>query len=84
MGLCPCRGKLFYVSEARPFYDGQKPQSVNARSKTVPSRVLCRGQLMVGSAAANPSDPAEEPERFRSLAAELEQIPIICTHSRHV
>src|SRR5260370_30798860 len=28
MGVCPCCGELFYVSEARPFYDGQKPVSV--------------------------------------------------------
>src|SRR5437868_3300468 len=28
MGVCPCCGELFYVSEARPFYDGQKPESV--------------------------------------------------------
>ena len=27
MGLCPCCGELFYVSEARPFYDGQRPVS---------------------------------------------------------
>jgi predicted Holliday junction resolvase-like endonuclease len=27
MGVCPCCGALFYVSEARPYYDGQKPQS---------------------------------------------------------
>jgi predicted Holliday junction resolvase-like endonuclease len=28
MGVCPCCGELFYVSEARPFYDAQKPRSV--------------------------------------------------------
>src|SRR6266851_8972898 len=28
MGVCPCCAELFYVSEARPFYDGQKPVSV--------------------------------------------------------
>ena len=28
MGICPCCGELFYVSEARPFYDGQKAITV--------------------------------------------------------
>ena len=27
MGVCPCCGELFYVSEAHPYYEGQKPRS---------------------------------------------------------
>src|ERR1700694_2245820 len=27
MGVCPCCGELFYVSEAHPYYQGQKPRS---------------------------------------------------------
>ena len=27
MGVCPCCGELFYVSEARPYYEGEKPRS---------------------------------------------------------
>ena|ERR1051326_3163845 len=27
MGVCPCCGELFYVSEAQAYYEGQRPQS---------------------------------------------------------
>src|SRR5438105_15522770 len=39
MGVCPCCGALFYVSEARPFYDGQKPVSVLDRLRAEERRL---------------------------------------------
>jgi predicted Holliday junction resolvase-like endonuclease len=39
MGVCPTCGELFYVSEARPYYDGQKPQSALDRLRTEESRL---------------------------------------------
>src|SRR5438270_2040004 len=39
MGVCPCCGELFYVSEARPFYDGRKPQSVLDRLRAEERRL---------------------------------------------
>jgi predicted Holliday junction resolvase-like endonuclease len=27
MGVCPCCGELFYLSETRPYYEGEKPRS---------------------------------------------------------
>ena len=27
MGVCPCCGELFYLSEARPYLDGKRPKS---------------------------------------------------------
>ena len=39
IGICPCCGELFYVSEARPFYDGQKPQSVLDRLRVAERRL---------------------------------------------
>ena len=41
MGVCPCCGDLFYVSEARPFYEGQKPQSVLDRLRAEERRLDC-------------------------------------------
>src|SRR5438093_1310325 len=28
MGVCPCCGEVFYVAEARPYYEGEKPRSL--------------------------------------------------------
>jgi predicted Holliday junction resolvase-like endonuclease len=39
MGVCPCCGELFYVSEARPYYDGQKPQSTLDRLRVEERRL---------------------------------------------
>jgi predicted Holliday junction resolvase-like endonuclease len=39
MGVCPCCGELFYVSEARPYYDGQKPQSALDRLRAEERRL---------------------------------------------
>src|SRR6266540_1499440 len=39
MGICPCCGEVFYVSEARPFFDGQKPQSVLDRLRAEERRL---------------------------------------------
>ena len=39
MGVCPCCGELLYVSEARPYYDGQKPQSALDRLRTEERRL---------------------------------------------
>jgi predicted Holliday junction resolvase-like endonuclease len=39
MGVCPCCGELFYVSEARPYYDGQKPQSALDRFRVEERRL---------------------------------------------
>ena len=39
MALCPCCGELFYVSEARPYYDGQKPQSALDRLRAEERRL---------------------------------------------
>ncbi len=39
MGVCPCCGELFYVSEARPYYDGQNPQSALDRLRAEERRL---------------------------------------------
>ena len=39
MGVCPCCGELFYVSEARPYYDGQKPRSALDRLRAEERRL---------------------------------------------
>jgi predicted Holliday junction resolvase-like endonuclease len=39
MGICPCCGELFYVSESRPFYDGRKPVSVLDRLRAEERRL---------------------------------------------
>src|SRR6266568_6129563 len=39
MGVCPCCGELLYISEARPYYDGQKPQSALDRLRTEERRL---------------------------------------------
>src|SRR5438067_10423262 len=39
MGICPCCGELFYVSEARPFYDGRKPVSALDRLRAEERRL---------------------------------------------
>src|SRR5436190_20969439 len=40
MGVCPCCGELFYVSETKPFYDGQKPVSVLDRLRAQERRLV--------------------------------------------
>src|SRR6266536_2758646 len=39
MGICPCCGELFYVSESRPFYDGRKPVSALDRLRAEERRL---------------------------------------------
>ncbi len=39
MGICPCCGELFYVSESRPFYDGPKPVSALDRLRAEERRL---------------------------------------------
>jgi predicted Holliday junction resolvase-like endonuclease len=39
MGVCPCCGELFYVSEARPYYDGHKPASTLDRLRAEEHRL---------------------------------------------
>ena len=39
MAVCPCCGELFYVSEAHPYYEGQKPRSSLDRLRSEESRL---------------------------------------------
>jgi predicted Holliday junction resolvase-like endonuclease len=39
MGVCPCCGELFYVSEAHPYYEGHKPHSSLDKLRAEQSRL---------------------------------------------